>query len=129
MCDTMDNLYEDISDEEYVETLVNKIRNHIDLSESEIRWIVLECEIYSEQVEDATYYDEIVTISKLNDDYIITYWNKSINLDYREHEFPNQPLLINKIKTNKIVQYQHVFYVDGKKKFSVVGKSKNLENI
>lgn len=46
MCDTMDDLYEDITDEEYVETLINKIRNHINLSESEIRWIVLE---YSRQ--------------------------------------------------------------------------------
>ena len=119
MCDEM-------TDEEYVDMLLNKICNHINLSENEIEWIVLECEIYSEQIGDKTYHDEMISISKLNDDYVITYWNKSINLDYYKHEFQNRPLLVNEIKTNKIIQYQHNFYVDGKKKFSFVGKNKNL---
>lgn len=72
-------MYDEMTDEEYVDMLLNKIHNHINLSENEIEWIVLECEIYSEQMSDKTYHDEMITISKLNDDYVMFQYQLFIN--------------------------------------------------
>ena len=113
---------------EYMETLLNKIRNHVNLYESEIRWIVFECEVYSKDLEDSGYqYDYVTTVSKLNDNYVITYWRKSSDIEYYDHEFAIQPLIIDEIKTKEIVQYEHSFYVDNKKKFSFIDKNEDLE--
>lgn len=113
---------------EYMETLLNKIRNHVNLSESEIRWIVFECEVYSQKPEESEYqYDYVITISKLNDSYVMTKWLKSADIEYYDHAFKQQPILIDSIKTKEIVQYEHSFYVGNKKKFSFIDNNKDLE--
>lgn len=119
-----------MSDTEYMETLLSKIRNHVNLSESEIKWIVFECEVYSKDLEDSGYqYDYVITVSKLNDNYVITYWGKSSDIEYYDHVFKQQPILIDSIKIKEIVQYEHSFYVGNKKKFSFIDENKNFEFI
>lgn len=117
-----------MSVEEYIEILLSKIRNHVNLSESEIRWIVFECEVYSKDLEESEYqYDYVITISKLNDSYVMTKWLKSADIEYYDHAFKQQPIFIDSIKTKEIVQYEYSFYVGNKKKFSFIDNNKDLD--
>lgn len=96
---------------EYQRKLLNKIKHKESLNIRELCDIIFECDIYTEEGDDDRWYRYMSTISKLDDTYVVTNWEKGLT-EYQDNEYDENPIIVTKIETEEIKMYWHTIHLE-----------------
>lgn len=89
-----------------IKDIIKKIKNKEYLEDNELNYIISTYNIYTEKgYKDNNYYYMSV-LCKLNDIYIVIYWDKSLNKKLKTKYY--QPIRVTKVKT----KYLHIITLE-----------------
>lgn len=98
-------------DIEYQKELLGKIKRKEPLDVGELRDIIFEYDIHTEEGSDGRWCRYMSTISKLNDTYVITNWEMGLT-EYQDNEYNEDPVIVTEIETEEIKMYRHTIHLD-----------------
>lgn len=89
-----------------IKDIIKKIKNKEHLKDNELSYIIKTYSIYTEKGYKDNYYYYMSALCKLNNIYIIIYWDKSLNKKLKTKYY--QPIKVTKIKT----KYLHIITLE-----------------
>lgn len=89
-----------------IKNIIKKIKNKKYLEDNELNYIIKTYSIYTEKGYKDNYYYYMSALCKLDDIYIVIYWNKNLNKKLKTKYY--QPIRITKIKT----KYLHIITLE-----------------
>lgn len=98
-----------------IDNIVNKILNNENLTQSELKYFVDECEITFITGDTGLEYSEITSICKYKDKRFIVHWKEYFtlicdnNTTYYKSVY-NQPIIVNNYKSYPLSKYVHTYY-------------------
>lgn len=98
-----------------IDNIVNKILNGENLTQSELKYFVDECEINFITNDISSEYSEITSICKYKDKRFIVHWREYFNSNYEDvtsycKNIYNQPIIVNDYKSYPLSRYIHNYY-------------------
>ena len=94
-----------------IDDIINKILNGENLTQSELKYFVDECEINFITGDVSSKYSEITSICKYKDRRFIIHWREYFyNNDTVCNNVYNQPIIVNNYKSYPLSRYVHNYY-------------------
>lgn len=101
-----------------IKNIINKIKNKKHLDDNKLEYIINTYGIYTETGYETDYCHYMSTLCKLDDLYIVIYWDK--NLNKRKKTKYYQPIIITNIKT----KYLHIITLEDNSSYAITVDNK-----
>lgn len=109
---------------DYMEEILNKIKNKEPLSSEDYYYIVYEFDVYTKESDNDEYYKYYTTLSKLNTTYITTNWNRD-HIGDRGSEY-EYPVIVKNIKIEEVPSYRHTINLENGSFYVIETNDPNL---
>ena len=96
-----------------IKDIINKIKNKEYLDDNKLEYIINTYGIYTETGYETDYCYYMSTLCKLNNLYIVIYWDK--NLNKRKKTKYYQPIIVTNIKT----KYLHIITLEDNSSYAI----------
>lgn len=96
-----------------IKNIIKKIKNKEHLEDNELNYIIKTYSIYTEKGYKDNYYYYMSALCKLNDTYIVIYWDKSLNKKLKTKYY--QPIRVIKVRT----KYLHIITLEDNSSYAI----------
>lgn len=101
-----------------IKNIINKIKNKEELDDNELSYIIDTYSIYTEKGYRDDYYYYMSALCKLNDLYVVIYWDKNLNKRKKTKHY--QPIIVTNIKT----KYLHIITLEDNSSYAITVDNK-----